>query len=276
MFFSFSYNTRHASANQLQQNLLTNRPNSFDVFFSCLKTNQVYFIGLILISAYVDPANQPIAQGDQLYQIGIIDRSEKEIFDDYERKWIELINTKKWLEVYSIGSEQFSFFINVTGLQTGDNFLLTNDPIEWFNYDYLMADCDIRQAIHVGNQVFADLSDQVNLFLAEDLGQSMVPTLAFLMNNYRVMLMNGDLDLICSQVSTEKFLNNMDWKRKKEYAAAKKIIWKVQDSDEEVAGYIRQVGEDFVQASVRNCELSFLDLRYRHGSINNGLFSSRT
>ena len=52
-------------------------------------------------------------------------------------------------------------------------------------------------------------------------------------------------------ILTEGFLNELDWSKAAEYKKAKRMPWKVSDSDSEVAGYVRQVG-DFYQVSVRS------------------------
>lgn len=70
------------------------------------------------------------------------------------------------------------------------------------------------------------------------------------MDNYRVLIYNGQLDVIVAAPLTERFLPTVNWTGAAEYKTAPRFHWKVQPSDTEVAGYVRQVGE-FYQVIIR-------------------------
>ena len=55
------------------------------------------------------------------------------------------------------------------------------------------------------------------------------------------MFYNGQLDIILPVPMTEAFLLTVPWSGKKQYLQADKLIWRVNPSDTEVAGYVRQV-----------------------------------
>ena len=80
--------------------------------------------------------------------------------------------------------------------------------------------------------------------------QSTAGWLSVLMDNYKVLLYNGQLDFIVGPTLTEKFLQVLEWSGQKEYKQVERTIWRI---GEEVAGYVRQVGK-FMQ--VRFCNLS--------------------
>nr|XP_016812290.2 probable serine carboxypeptidase CPVL isoform X4 [Pan troglodytes] len=67
---------------------------------------------------------------------------------------------------------------------------------------------------------------------------------------FEVLIYNGQLDIIVAAALTERSLMGMDWKGSQEYKKAEKKVWKIFKSDNEVAGYIRQVG-DFHQVIIR-------------------------
>ena len=64
----------------------------------------------------------------------------------------------------------------------------------------------------------------------------------------KVLIYNGQLDVIIPYPATENFINKLQWKGAKEYATAPRRIWKVRG---EVAGYAREVRK-FRQVMVRN------------------------
>ena len=61
----------------------------------------------------------------------------------------------------------------------------------------------MRQAIHVGNEPYKqDLT--VELAIVNDIMQSMAKNLSVIMDNYKVMLYNGNLDLIVGKLADLK------------------------------------------------------------------------
>lgn len=64
----------------------------------------------------------------------------------------------------------------------------------------------------------------------------------------QVLMYSGQLDVIVAAPLTERFLLTVNWTGAAEYRTAPRFHWKVQPSDTEVAGYVRQVKE-FYQVS---------------------------
>ena len=65
----------------------------------------------------------------------------------------------------------------------------------------------------------------------------------------QVLIYSGQLDVIVAAPLTERFLPTVNWTGAAEYKTAPRFHWKVQPSDTEVAGYVRQVKE-FYQVSM--------------------------
>ena len=119
-------------------------------------------------------------------------------------------------------------------------------------FDYFaryLDQCYVRSAIHVGEQEFSNGSVVEN-FLLDDIAKSTADWLAVLMDHYRVMIYNGQLDIICGLPLTEAYLQQLAWKNSEAYKKADRLVWKVTPNDTEVAGYVRIVG-NFSQVAVR-------------------------
>ncbi|XP_053465272.1 probable serine carboxypeptidase CPVL isoform X5 [Nycticebus coucang] len=142
-----------------------------------------------------------------------------------------------------------SYFQNVTGCINYYNLLQCMEPEDQGYYAKFLSLPEVRQAIHVGNRTFND-GAIVEKYLRDDTVQSVKPWLAEIMNNYKVLIYNGQLDIIVAAPLTERSLMTIDWKGAKEYEKVEKKVWKIFKSDNEVAGYVRQVG-DFHQVIVR-------------------------
>ena len=65
------------------------------------------------------------------------------------------------------------------------------------------------------------------------------------------MLYNGQLDVLIAAPLTENFLLQLDWDGAGAYALADRHVWKINSTDTEVAGFVRQVN-DFTQVGMQN------------------------
>ncbi len=71
----------------------------------------------------------------------------------------------------------------------------------------------------------------------------------FNMHGMQVLLYNGNVDLICPLVATEGTLATLQWNSLPLYRSASKQSWKVNSTDSDVAGYVRQV-ENLIQVGI--------------------------
>ncbi|XP_034375377.1 putative serine carboxypeptidase CPVL [Arvicanthis niloticus] len=142
-----------------------------------------------------------------------------------------------------------SFFQNVTGCTNYYNILQCTEPEDQTYFAKFLSLPQVRQAIHVGNQNFSD-GAVVERYLREDTVKSVKPWLTEIMNYYKVLIYNGQLDIIVAASLTERSLMTMDWKGSRAYKRTRRKVWKIFKSDNEVAGYVRRVGK-FHQVIVR-------------------------
>ncbi|RWS06878.1 putative serine carboxypeptidase CPVL-like protein, partial [Leptotrombidium deliense] len=184
--------------------------------------------------------------GDYLYQIGLIDDKQRQYFIQQQNKAVSFIKAGKFMDAFYVFDTLLngdvikvpSYFKNVTGLNNYFNFLYTSLPESY--YSKFLSLKSTRKAIHVGNLTFNDGTD-VEKHLLNDMMQSVKPWFTVLMDNYRVLVYSGQLDIIVAAPLTENFLRSVQWKHRDEYLNADRKIWKVDESDKEVAGYVRKV-----------------------------------
>ena len=77
---------------------------------------------------------------------------------------------------------------------------------------------------------------------------SIVPWLEVLLDNYKVLLYNGQLDIICAYPLTMNYVRTLKWKEAKAYGEAERMKWFV---GKELAGYSKTAG-NFTEVLVRN------------------------
>ena len=96
-----------------------------------------------------------------------------------------------------------------------------------YYYNYINLP-QVRKAIHVGNLTFND-GVAVEQHLIEDVMQSVKPWIEEIMDQpqYRVMIYNGQLDIIIAYPLTRNFVESLQWKDAEKYRTADRKIWKV-------------------------------------------------
>jgi vitellogenic carboxypeptidase-like protein len=71
--------------------------------------------------------------------------------------------------------------------------------------------------------------------------------------DYGVLIYNGQLDIIIAVPLTMEWVGQLSWKGADELRAAPRKVWKVADSDPEIAGYIKTANDNrFFLATIRN------------------------
>ena len=216
--------------------------------------------GVAIGNGFVDPENM-LNFGDLLFQIGLADGTERDYLKNQTLLIQQAIQEKRWRDAFTIEDRLMdgdiypypTYFYNITGSRYYYNFLQSAEPPSFGNYLSYLNQCYVRNAIHVGNQIF-DGGNKVEKYLLEDIFQTAKQYLVPLLENYRVLLYNGQLDLICALPFTENYLNLLQWNGGENYRKAEKFLWRVAEQDVEPAGYVRH-SDNFYQVAVRKGNL---------------------
>lgn len=223
--------------------------------FNIKAETKINLKGLSIGNGLCDPENQ-LLYSDYLYQIGLIDLNGKQKFQTYEKKARDLIKQKKYIEAFEIFdlllngdlSGTSSLFHNLTDFNYYYNYLAAKDSndSDWMS-EWIQKN-DIRRAIHVGNSTFHYETSIVEKYLKGDVMRSITDLLTDLLEHYRVLIYNGQLDIIVAYPLTENFLQHLQWSGAEKYAKAPRKMWKVGN---ELAGYTKIV-DNLTEVLVRN------------------------
>ena len=213
--------------------------------------------GMAIGDGWSDPETQAY-YSDFLYQISLIDIEEAKFMRAEQDKYIELIRKGDFVAALKVFAPlvdgENSWLKNVTGFKWFNNFLKTGPPSseeghEW-DFKSFFKSSQSRRAIHVGTRMLSD-GKIVGQHLEADIMNSVKPWVATIMENYRVLLFNGQMDIIVAAPLTENYIRSIKWSGAEKYLKAPKAIWKLDPNDEEVAGYLKKVG-NFHRAILRN------------------------
>lgn len=228
------------------------------VSYTIYKKNQaadlkINLKGLAIGNGLSDPINQ-LNYGDYLYQNGLIDSNGREIMKDLAKRVADLIKDKNYEEAFEVYDSMLNgdltkyptAFKNATGFDYYYNYLKAKGSID-DSYSVFIQQCDIRRALHVGNKS-AVSDDEVETSLRQDFVQSVAPWVSELLSHYRVLIYNGQLDIIVAYPLTVDYLRNLNFSASEEYKTAKRYEWIV---DNDIAGYVKEAG-NLTEVMVRN------------------------
>ena len=141
-----------------------------------------------------------------------------------------------------------TYFQNTTGLS--DYFNLNQPSYSEGPYEQYLNLNTTRAAIHVGDRPFWSYNHSVEAHLIHDWFRSVADVMPTLLQSYKVLIYNGQLDIILSAPACERFLWSLQWPGAKAWQQAGKVVWRINETDGQPAGYAKK-SDKFVYVVVR-------------------------
>ena len=206
--------------------------------------------GISVGDGLVDPITQLPGYGQLLYDEGMADADELLHWTQQEAQMVRLIRANKADEAFAIFDALLNgdffpyptFFQNTTGLSDYFNLLQPDYPPNPFE-SFLTLE-STRQQLHVGDHPFWSYNRSVELHLLHDWFRSVSAALPTLLSKYRVLIYNGQLDIILSAPACQRFLQQLIWADAKEWRMAAKQVWRLpgDGAGAAPAGYVKEGG----------------------------------
>ncbi|KAL1497427.1 hypothetical protein ABEB36_008402 [Hypothenemus hampei] len=209
-------------------------------------SSKINLKGLLIGNGLTDPKHQ-FGYGHLLYELGLIDSNTLQESYEFEDVIVALIDQERYQEAtYYWDGLLDTIFYKKTGLSNIYNYVKdSSTPSQWGKY---VVQDFVREALHVGNLTFTAENEGTYDMLYADITKSVAPWMSELLSNYRVLIYNGQLDIIVGYVLTENYLNKLDFSAAAEYAEAKRQVWLLNGR---VAGYVKTAG-NLTEVMVRN------------------------
>lgn len=222
-------------------------------------SKNINLVGLAMGNGLSDPLHQ-MNYADYLYQLGLIDTNGHAAFETVQNEGIACIKKQDFECAFEAfdrlinmdESTDGSVFKNLTGLPSYYNYITPETSVAGDEaLGKFLQSTETRRAIHVGNNSFHDLSaaeNKVEIHLKKDVMASVAPWVAELLSFYKVLIYNGQLDIIVAYPLTENYLKHLTFDGQFEYKTAKRYVWMVEGH---VAGYVKHAG-NLTEVMVRN------------------------
>ncbi|KAF5278369.1 hypothetical protein FQA39_LY05858 [Lamprigera yunnana] len=244
--YSFTNNGYSQNETVIGENLY-NALQQFFQLFPELQKNPFYVTGESYAGNY-DMVN--------IYtQLGLVDLNVKKLIKEYEVKARQYIKDKEYEKAFHMFDDILNgdlnnhntLFKNTTGFDNYFNFLTPENTDRGYMGKFIQQNY-VRKAIHVGNATFNGQNELVELNLRNDIMQSVTNWISELLSNYKVLIYNGQLDIIVAYPLTINYLSQLNFSAANEYKTAKRHQWRV---DYEIAGYVKKAG-NLTEVLVRN------------------------
>eukprot|EP00048_Salpingoeca_helianthica_P014045 m.213951 g.213951 ORF g.213951 m.213951 type:complete len:453 (-) comp15581_c0_seq1:3107-4465(-) len=212
--------------------------------------------GVSIGDGWTDPIIQLTGYADLLWAIGMLSEQQYHQFQNLTTLAVsaiergDLVGAFKWWDIMMNGDlfPYGTYFFNCTGSSNYDNFATITEPASFGYFSQYLTQDKIRAALHVGNATFNDgRACETNLMA--DVMRSYKRDLGLVMDNYKVLLYNGQNDIIVGALLTERYLPTIPWQGATGFSSSPRKIWR--GGPEGVYGYFQQY-QQFTYAIIRN------------------------
>ncbi|CAJ1939581.1 unnamed protein product [Sphenostylis stenocarpa] len=199
-------------------------------------SERVNLAGVAIGDGLTDPENQVATHAVNAYYTGLINERQKNELEKAQLEVVGLIQMGNWSEATDARGKVLEMLQNMTGLATLYDYT-RNAPYEEDLVERFLNIAEVKKALGVNESfVYETCSDVVGAALHADVMKSVKHMVEYLVRRSRVLLYQGEYDLMDGVVQTEVWVKTMKWEGIVEFLNAERKIWKVNG---ELAGYVQ-------------------------------------
>ncbi|CAH2067359.1 unnamed protein product, partial [Iphiclides podalirius] len=170
-------------------------------------------------------------------EVGLLDDKVADAMNHLETAVTQFINNGEMLKAYAYYNYLLQLFISESRLSNLYNYLQDDISLDGGYVDFIQRD-DVRRALHVGNTNFTSIGVVYRKLVLDFMG-SAKHWLEELLENYRVMIYNGHLDIIVAYHPSVNTYNSLAFTGSTDFKMAKRMPWR---HDGRVVGYYKRAG----------------------------------
>ncbi|CAL1548200.1 unnamed protein product [Lymnaea stagnalis] len=193
------------------------------------ETAHIKLQGILLGGPYFDPPTESVAFFDYLYAVGAIShydmvRHKEKVRSMYQ----DFLDGKNKNATFSALFEDL-VLLNELPLPSLDNYV-SGQEADYSLVQTIMTSTEMRRAIHVGERQYSVSNNELSQAYGPDVMVSTKREMAVLMDNVKVLIYNGDYDVVVSSVMIEAALLTTEWSLQGEYNKTHRKFWKADSS----------------------------------------------
>ncbi|CAG8445046.1 10717_t:CDS:10 [Ambispora leptoticha] len=186
--------------------------------------------GIAIGSGLTDPITQVKVLGEQAYQFGLVSRSDADHINQLAAQVVIQIQKNDFLGAREIRNRMFGYWQNVTGIMNYYDIRRTKMQNDWSLMERFLNIPEIKKAVNVGNRrYYKDASG--------DIMKSTAHLFPMLIENYKVVLFQGNMDFRDGVVGNSEWLYSLEFKGAEIFRKKPRKIWRIDDN---VVGYSTQ------------------------------------
>jgi len=196
---------------------------------------RINLVGMGIGDGWMSPYHNA-RYGNFLYQVGLIDENDLQTCLDMEEETQALIEKEEWESAWHSWNNEFSYFLNK--MDYSYVYEITQSKIDPNEDDY-MTFCNLessRKALHVGNLEYPN-SGNVYYSMIDDFMRTSQHDIEFLLEHYKVLIYDGNFDIICNHSGVLELLNDLQWSGSSTYRHAQRSIYKY---GKDLVGYLKK------------------------------------
>ncbi|GBP20584.1 Venom serine carboxypeptidase [Eumeta japonica] len=200
--------------------------------------------GLAIGNGFMDPVTLQ-RYSHFVREVGLVEDRVADVMGHLEGAIVEFIKNGDMLKAYAYYNYLLSVFLSESRMGNLYNYLQDKIGIDGAYTEFIQGN-EVRKALHVGSTNYTSIG-VVYRKLVPDFMRSTKPWLEELIDNYRVMVYSGHLDIIVAYHPSVNTISSLTYTGSSEFAKIKRIPWY---HNSRLAGYSKTVG-NFTEVMVR-------------------------
>ncbi|XP_004930887.1 venom serine carboxypeptidase isoform X1 [Bombyx mori] len=200
--------------------------------------------GLAIGNGFIDPLTLQ-RYSHFVREVGLVDDRVADSMNHLETAVTQFINNGEMLKAYAYYNYLLTLFLSHSRLSNLYNYLQEEISLDGAYMDFIQRD-EVRRSLHVGNTNFTSIGVVYRKLVPDFMGTAKM-WLEELLENYKVMLYNGHLDIIVAYHPSVNTYNNLAFSGSTEFLKGKRLPWY---HDGDLAGYYR-VAANLTEVMVR-------------------------
>ena len=208
--------------------------------------NGINIAGVSIGDGWVDPFYQGPVYSNYAFSAGIISNGRRKIYKRYENLMIEsLLNgdIKEAVNLFNIFSngDGSDNLVKIGGNVDNENYRDYTNPLSpsvpfslWLNLESTKRAFNIPQ-----NLSFTECNNPIYAAFTDDIAKSYQENITVILENTKLLLYNGQDDLVIPTPGTADWIQNLQWKGMDKFKNLPKKIWEI---DGKVVGNYKQSG----------------------------------